>query len=95
MSCNRGKSAFFARRLGHKANLVNLEPLSVGGRNTRTVSVLPNLLSLFKETPHKRQEENKFMYSTMDTRQKVSGSSISLILKLVIFVEIYERYFGF
>lgn len=66
----RGKSAFFARRHNQRSLVVKLEPLSIGGRNTRTVPMLPLLTSTSKEN-FQKVEENKFMYSTTDTRQKV------------------------
>lgn len=68
----RGKSAFHARRNKEKIPFAKLEPLSLGGRNTRTVTVLPAIFFTSREnTPRPRPQENKFMYSCEDTSQKV------------------------
>lgn len=68
----RGKSAFHARRNKEKIPFAKLEPLSLGGRNTRTVTVLPAIFFASREnTPRPRPPENKFMYSSTDTKQTV------------------------
>ncbi|XP_065199486.1 nucleosome-remodeling factor subunit NURF301 [Planococcus citri] len=66
---SRGKSAFYAKRHNIKSSIVKLEPLSLGGRNTRTVSALPNIMSTPIVAPRSNLDDMK--YSTTDTKQKI------------------------
>lgn len=83
----RGKSAFHARRNKERIPFAKLEPLSLGGRNTRTVTVLPAIFFTSREnTPRPRPPENKFMYSSADTKQtvrilKIKDVDVVLVIK--------------